>query len=114
MLTDSVNNEAGNPENQPPKKERDLSNRPDEYKTMGVELETIKQMMENPDFDMSLVKDEFAKRIVSRFVDYIEIDEEFKNEYMIKDLTIHAYFDYKEAITLSLTLPNILGSILPT
>lgn len=61
----------------------------------------LRFLMENPDFDMSLVKDEFAKRIVSRFVDYIEIDEEFKNEYMIKDLTIHAYFDYKEAITLN-------------
>ena len=41
LRTDSVNNEAGNPENQPPKKERDLSNRPDEYKTMGVEGEPV-------------------------------------------------------------------------
>lgn len=58
-------------------------------------------LLENPDFDMSLVKEEFAKRVVSRFVDYIDMDEEFKNEFLIKELTIHAYFDYDDAITLN-------------
>lgn len=58
-------------------------------------------LIENPDFEMNLVRDEFAKKIVSRFVDYIDIDEEFKNEYLIKELKIHAYFDYKDAILLN-------------
>ena len=41
LCTDSVNKEVANTENQPPKKERDLSNRPDEYKTMSVEGEPV-------------------------------------------------------------------------
>lgn len=41
LRTDSVNQGLENPKEHPSKKERDLSNRPDEYKTMSVEGEPI-------------------------------------------------------------------------
>ena len=53
-----------------------------------------KFLMQNSDFDSSLIKKDFAQKIVSRFVDYIELDDDFKDEFSIKELTIHAYFDY--------------------
>lgn len=56
----------------------------------------VKFLICNRDFNYSIVKDEFAQRIVSRFVDTIDIDEEFKNEFMIKELAIKAYFDYNK------------------
>ena len=45
---------------------------------------------------MELIKDEFAKKIVSRFTDEIEFDDEFREEYSIKELNIEAYFDYTD------------------
>lgn len=41
LRTDSVNQGLENPKEHPSKKDRDLSNRPDEYKTMSVEGEPI-------------------------------------------------------------------------
>lgn len=61
----------------------------------------VKFLVKNKDFNYNLVKDEFAKKIVSRFMDTIVVDDDFKNEFMIKDLTIKAYFDYnKDELTL--------------
>lgn len=41
LCTDSVNRDKGNRDNQSGKKDRDLSNRPDEYKTMSVEGDPV-------------------------------------------------------------------------
>lgn len=56
----------------------------------------VKFLINHKDFNYNIVKDEFAKKIVSRFMDSIVVDEDFKNEFMIKDLTIKAYFDYNK------------------
>ena len=56
----------------------------------------IRFILGNKTFNFESVKDDFSKRIVSRFVDEIELDDNFKEEYSIKDLKIDAYFDYKE------------------
>lgn len=60
----------------------------------------IRFIIVNKDFDIELVKEDFAKKIVSRFVDSIDLDEDFKNEFLIKELKIEAYFDYKDVISL--------------
>ena len=61
----------------------------------------IRFILENKDFNIEYVKEEFAKNVVSRFVDSVYLDEDFKNEFLIKELTIEAYFDYKDYITLN-------------
>lgn len=55
----------------------------------------IRFLMQNDDFDISLIKEDFAKKIVSRFVDSIDLDDDFRDEFSIKDLKIEAYFDYQ-------------------
>lgn len=56
----------------------------------------VKFLINNKDFNYNIVKDEFAKKIVSRFMDSIVVDDDFKNEFMIKELAIKAYFDYNK------------------
>ncbi len=56
----------------------------------------IRFLLVYKNFDMELIKDEFAKKIVSRFTDEIEFDDEFREEYSIKELNIEAYFDYTD------------------
>jgi len=60
----------------------------------------IRFILINRDFDIELVKEDFAKKIVSRFVDSIDLDEDFRNEFLIKELRIESYFDYNDVITL--------------
>lgn len=56
----------------------------------------VKFLINNRNFNYNIIKDEFAKKIVSRLMDSIVVDEDFKNEFMIKDLVIKAYFDYNK------------------
>lgn len=46
-------------------------------------------------FDFSLIKEQFVQEIYSRFYDYIEVDDKFKEENPLKELDIEAYFDYQ-------------------
>lgn len=55
----------------------------------------VRFVIGNKNFNLESVKDEFSKQIVSRFVDDIELDDNFKEEYLIKDLDIEAYFDFE-------------------
>jgi len=56
----------------------------------------IRFILGNKNFNFESVKDDFSKKIISRFIDEIELDDNFKEQYSIKDLKIDAYFDYKE------------------
>ena len=44
----------------------------------------VRFILENSDFDFEYVKDDFAKNVVSRFVDSVYLDEDFKNEFFVK------------------------------
>ncbi len=56
--------------------------------------ELVRFILGNQMFNFESIKDEFSKRVISRFTDEIELDDNFKDEYLIKDLKIEAYFDY--------------------
>ena len=60
----------------------------DEYR------ELVRFVLGNKSFNFKSVKDEFSKKVISRFTDEIELDDNFRDEYLIKDLKIEAYFDY--------------------
>lgn len=55
-----------------------------------------KYLIINDGLSIENIHDEFAVSIYSRFSDVIEVSDEFKIEFNIKDLDIEAYFDIEE------------------
>ena len=61
----------------------------------------IRFILKNNVFNMEYVRDDFSKKILSRVIDSIELDDAFIEEFSVKDLYIKAYFDYdKDTISL--------------
>ncbi len=64
--------------------------------------ENIRQLVRfdhlHPGFKMEYVKDRFVKEVYSNILDDIEVDDDFKKDFKIKEFNIEAYFDMNEDI----------------
>jgi len=58
----------------------------------------IRFVYQNPDFEIEYVKDRFIKEVYSNLLDEVEIDQDFKKEFTIKDFNINAYFDINDGV----------------
>ena len=60
----------------------------------------VRFIINNKGFNSEYIVDEFIEKIIFRFIDKIELSEEFKIKYNISDLKIETYFDYNGNIVM--------------
>lgn len=58
----------------------------------------VNYILKNESLNIKYVKNSFKKEIYARFIDKIDVDEEIKEEFKLKDLNIKVYFNYEDDI----------------